>query len=85
MFLLQLNQSPPIVIGGSVWATQNVIKRPLDIILVLLKMRVFKPTKSQLPPSQSNRTRGIGRKTPQDIVLFETLLPQDMGVGKELE
>ncbi len=28
---------------------------------------------------------GIGGKMPQDIVLFGTHLPQDIGVGKELE
>lgn len=46
---------------------------------------VHKPLKSHLPHLNSQRTGGIERKTPQDIVLFGTQLPQDMGVCKELE
>jgi hypothetical protein len=46
---------------------------------------IFKPPKSHFPHLNSQRIGGIGRKTPQYIVLFGTQLPQDMGVGKEQE
>jgi hypothetical protein len=41
--------------------------------------------KCQHTPTKSQRIGGIEGKTPQDIVLFGTYRPQDMGVGKELE
>ena len=46
---------------------------------------VHKPLKSHLPHLNSQRTGGIEGKIPQDIVLFGTCRPQDIGVCKELE
>ena len=46
---------------------------------------LHKPLKSHHPHLNSYGTRGIVGKIPQDIVLFGTYRPQDMGVGKELE
>lgn len=46
---------------------------------------ITKPLKSHLLHLNSQRTGGIERKLPQNIVLFGTYRPQDMGVCKELE
>ncbi len=66
----------------------NIAVKPIMVQTTTFDVRLMSvpvSIKCQHTLRKSHRTGGIAGKTPQDIVLFGTYRPQDMGVCKELE